>query len=284
MKDALILYFTEQGLDSSKSLNDQDWKNMAELTTILRPMYLFTLELSAEKTATLSKIIPMTNLLLQAYAAKHGDSKLSKECKQWILEMVHKQFEGIEASETYAVATLMDPRFKNLAFSNKPNQAINQAKSIALSIAHDIHSKDDKIAEVITEDDIDESTESSNTKVQDEFDNLWSAFDCKVAKNPGKRSRVKDHYKEIIDLEMKKYISVPKLDRKECPIKWWKTTGSKNYPSLFEVAKKFVPMPATSVPAERAFSDASNVLTKRRNKLGKENANMLITLHTNLKK
>ena len=119
-------------------------------------------------------------------------------------------------------------------------------------------------------------------QVQNEFDELWSQFDSKVVKNPGKRSRVKDHHEECVDLEMKKYLSVPKLERKECPILWWKKTGSREYPLLFEVAKKFVPMPATSVPSERAFSDAGNVLTKKRNKLGKETANMLITLHTNL--
>ena len=37
------------------------------------------------------------------------------------------------------------------------------------------------------------------------------------------------------------------------------------------------------IPSERAFSNAGNVITNRRTKLGKDLANMLITLHTNLK-
>ena len=125
--------------------------------------------------------------------------------------------------------------------------------------------------------------ESTKTKVQTEFDEFWSNFDSKEVKNSAKRSRITDHFKDCIELEMKKYLILPKVGRKECPILWWKNEGSKQFPLLFESAKKFLPMLATSVPSERAFSDAGNVLTKRRSKLGKQTANMIISLHTNLK-
>ena len=54
MKDAIVLYLVEQNLDRNETLNDHDWKLMLDVTTVLRPLYLFTLEISGEKNATLS--------------------------------------------------------------------------------------------------------------------------------------------------------------------------------------------------------------------------------------
>ena len=158
----MVLYFSKQGLDQDKSLNEHDWKLMAQVNAILRPMYLFTLELSSEKTTTLSKIIPMVNLLLDAFSPKSDDSKVAKECRQLIHDAVQKQFDGIESSETYATSTILDPRFKNLGFSNgyMANQAVNQAKSIAVSNA-----KDEENGDEFEFSDDDEITVTTKTKV-----------------------------------------------------------------------------------------------------------------------
>ena len=48
------------------------------------------------------------------------------------------------------------------------------------------------------------------------------------------------------------------------------------------VAKKFLIIPATSVPSERLFSAAGNVITAKRSCLSDETASMLITLNGNL--
>ena len=117
--------------------------------------------------------------------------------------------------------------------------------------------------------------------LQNEPDELWGDFDAKIAKVT-KRSNSSDHVKEGVDLEMRKYLSQPIIERKSCPLSWWKTTGSKQFPLLFECAQKYLCMLATSVPSERVFSTAGNVLNKKRSRLGKKTANMLITLHTNL--
>ena len=47
--------------------------------------------------------------------------------------------------------------------------------------------------------------------------------------------------------------------------------------------QKYLSMPATAVPSERVFSNAGYILNKRRSTLDKNVANMLVTLHTNLK-
>jgi len=45
---------------------------------------------------------------------------------------------------------------------------------------------------------------------------------------------------------------------------------------------KKLPLQGTSVPSERVFSKARNIITKKRNRLGGENASSLIFLSENL--
>merc|ERR1711879_252173 len=122
-----------------------------------------------------------------------------------------------------------------------------------------------------------------NDSNENETDELWGTFDAKIAKASDKlKEKSTNHIKETIDLEMKQYLESPNLDRKSCPIKWWATIGRNQYPYLFNVAKKFLCMNATSVPSERVFSKAGTIINNKRAALGKITANMLITLNINL--
>ena len=47
---------------------------------------------------------------------------------------------------------------------------------------------------------------------------------------------------------------------------WWKTNGHK-YPLLSAVGKKYLCVPATSVPSERVFSTAGDIVTAQRSAL-----------------
>ena len=62
------------------------------------------------------------------------------------------------------------------------------------------------------------------------------------------------------------------------PLVWWKD-NQKHYPRL---ARKFLCIPATSVPSERAFSVAGHVVNEKRACLLPENINMLVFLGANL--
>ena len=108
-------------------------------------------------------------------------------------------------------------------------------------------------------------------------DELWGAFD-----SDNKTSSKTDSTKDCIDLEMKKYLALPKINRHEDPIKWWFNVGKTQFPMLFAGAQKYQCMTATSVPSERVFSTAGNVITKKRASLGTQLVNELVTLCHNL--
>lgn len=279
MKDALTLFFTEYKLNPEDILKSNDYKLIDEILPVLKPLYLITLELSGEKVTTLSKVIPLVNILYGSYSTEKAESKQAKDFRKLVLEHLNKQFPAIEFEEVFACSTVLDPRFKNIPFqtTTKAQNAVSLAKSHAIAVAL----KNENTDEI--QDETNMSTDQDHSKSKDEFDELWSSIDSKPSKSKNKRSKVIDHRKACIDLEMNKYLALPKLDRKACPIKWWNTEGSKQFNYLFQAAKPYLCMPATSVPSERIFSTAGNVVSKRRNRLSKQSVNTLVTLQTNLK-
>ena len=61
--------------------------------------------------------------------------------------------------------------------------------------------------------------------------------------------------------------------------------GGKNaerFPTIAKVAKRYLCIPATSVPAERVFSTAGLIINEKRSSLLPENSDMLIFLNKNL--
>jgi len=65
-----------------------------------------------------------------------------------------------------------------------------------------------------------------------------------------------------------------------CP--WlWCSEHSKVYPDIWKLVERILHIPATSAPAERVFSVASNVISKKRANLAPDNANVLVFLHDN---
>ena len=107
---------------------------------------------------------------------------------------------------------------------------------------------------------------------------LWAMFDSKVSKQQKNRNSNKLE----MELELKKFKALPNLPRSDDPLKWWELSGKTLFPKLYNTAIKYLIIPATSVPAERVFSKAGSVLTKKRNRLGPNTANMIITLNSNM--
>jgi hypothetical protein len=73
----------ESGLDSVTS---DEWVEIANIVKLLRPVYDVTVELSAEKQPTISKVIPLSTLLLNYYkreSQENPDGSLSKVIHLW---------------------------------------------------------------------------------------------------------------------------------------------------------------------------------------------------------
>ena len=93
-------------------------------------------------------------------------------------------------------------------------------------------------------------------------------------------STTADGPQEAAKKEIQKYICI-ETNPTDNPIKWWKTYHAQ-LPLLTSMARKYLCIPVTSVPSERAFSVAGNIVNSKRSCLLPENTNMLSFLAYNL--
>jgi hypothetical protein len=94
------------------------------------------------------------------------------------------------------------------------------------------------------------------------------------------RSRPSLTQSEIIKKEIERYMEEVQIPNEECPLKWW-SERQKAYPHIATVARNILAIPASSVPSERIFSIANNIVTKKRTQLSPENVDLLIFLKKN---
>lgn len=94
------------------SLTSEDWENIQEIMPILKPFYEVTVEISAEKNVTLSKVIVLTNLLEGFLSKCHSTNPKISSMLIIMKKEVFSRFANLECNSIYAECTLLDPRLK----------------------------------------------------------------------------------------------------------------------------------------------------------------------------
>lgn len=86
---------------------------------------------------------------------------------------------------------------------------------------------------------------------------------------------------DLAQLQMVQYKEIPSIGLGENPLVWWRTNEHK-FPMLARVAKMLLCIPGTSVPAERVFSAAGDILNAQRANLKSKHLDKLIFLKKNM--
>ena len=117
----------------------------------------------------------------------------------------------------------------------------------------------------------------SNGQQTDAVTGLWATFDEKVAEATSHRSESTDAF-----IEVKRYFEEQNIERKSDPLQWWKENGAR-FPHLMMLAKKYLAIPGSSVPSERLFSKAGELISEKRSQLKPKNMDTILFLNKNLK-
>lgn len=83
--------------------------------------------------------------------------------------------------------------------------------------------------------------------------------------------------------ELDRYLDITKTPiaiRNTDPLVWWKTR-EKEFLFLSQLARKYLSIPATSVPSERLFSDAGNTISAKRTSLSSSLVSQMLFLKRN---
>ena len=88
---------------------------------------------------------------------------------------------------------------------------------------------------------------------------------------------------EQVEHEIQQYKQESPINASDNPLMWWKRKSSP-YPNLSILAKRYLCIPSTSVPSERVFSTAGDIVTARRSQLDPEHVDTLVFLKKKKKK
>ncbi|XP_063215775.1 zinc finger BED domain-containing protein 4-like [Bacillus rossius redtenbacheri] len=244
--------------DSTEMLTSSEWKQMAGIVAILKPLADATREISGNLYPTSSMVIPMLKCLhshLNDYIDKKADGVIFAKC---LSKHLLAQFPNYIEDKVFLVAMIVDPRYKDAFVSKIVAQATLKAhiKHIARCEQHTTHNQK-----------LGDPTTSASTS------GLWSALD----KLPNEDLQDSDCAQEI-----QTYLTEKRIHRTSDPWKWWENFGKTKFPNIANVALMYLSIPATQVASERCFSASGNIVTFKRQCLDPEHVKELVFLHCNL--
>ncbi|XP_060844004.1 zinc finger BED domain-containing protein 4-like [Rhopalosiphum padi] len=185
------------------------------------------------------------------------------ELKRNIITELKKRFGKIEYFNMFPIATILDPRFKNLHFRDPVacQKAIAEVKKLAKNSREETS-----------------STECSSMDEEQQCDNfdLWGHHKTLVHRKYKKKQTRTD---SVETTNVNAYLSQPLISLKEDPIQCWEDMKTV-YPDLYVLARKFLSIMGSSVPSERLFSKASLTLSKSRNRLLGKRLSKLLFLNS----
>ena len=206
-------------------------------------------------------------------ATKAVSSGTSVPLQPLLQREIQRRFSQIEHHFTLAVSTLLDPRFKNLIFSDMAavDKTVRRLKEDVSNLIFD--------SENHTSENEDDTTppHSPPTIPQQSStsSSLWSGFDETVLRTTLHHTNTTDGF-----IEVKRYFEAHVIDRKDDPLQWWKT-NSPQFPHVMAIAKKYLAIPGSSVPSEWQFSKAGELISRKRSQLKPDNVNMILFLNKN---
>ena len=291
-----------RGKTNVATLNEADITAAEELQEILTPLKTATVALCEETVPTISMILPLQHQLTSFMAVKDSDTKLVKLVKEAISSNLATRYNDEQVRKHLLLAALLDPRFKLTPFLSEDEKltAYHDLTVLTVSTASSVKgqtvvkkepaesvSAEQEAVALPTLPQLESGVESPHKKMKQEIPRA----DIDKSKKPTAMSSLfGDVYitsvqpakstQEICENEVSQYKKEQPINASENPLIWWKYNCEK-YPNLAIVAKKYLCVPATSVPSERVFSTAGDILTAQRSSLKAQYVDMLIFLKKN---
>lgn len=238
---------------------------LKEVIQVLKPLEKLTTEFSSQKYVSVSKIIPMIRCVKESLKNFNPQLEIGISLKESLVQEIHKRFGKIEQNHILAIATLLDPRFKTIHFSDP----VLCAKTIS-NIRKEISLISDNSA--FDEESLETRTSASTESTTEVFD-LWGYHRDLVSKKAKMSSGL------VQQDELSLYLSLPLTDLKRDPLQFWQDMKN-TFPNLFKLSQHYLSILATSVPAERLFSKAGATKSKTRNRLSGKRLSKVLFLNS----
>ena len=242
-------------------LKPDQWDLLLQLVVVLKPLQVATTALSLDQNVSSSLIHPVVNGLVNCHLkVRESDLAMVKRFKEVVTGEVLQRF-PFHPESVAVLSAALDPRYHHLDFLS--DQERNQVHDVIL----------DKVEALYEHTEQDTCIQPQAKKRREEETAMSFLL--------GKSSRCNSDSIPLWKKEFMQFQNEPQTHHDSDALVWWKM-NSKRFPILARLAKRYLCVPATSVPAERIFSAAGLVISNKRSSLTPENADMLIFLNKNL--
>ncbi|KAF2880598.1 hypothetical protein ILUMI_25579 [Ignelater luminosus] len=244
-------------------LDTSEWNVVSDCFSLLEPFELIVTELLYEKYPTMSLIIPLIRGLHYSLKSKTTQTEIGGLLKERLFSLTNYYLDSLESNKIAAKATFLDPRFKTLAFGSEDTVEYVQ-KWI-----------EEELLEIMGTNDVSNS-ESSAQNESKESSFIWAYFDTKIAQRKSSATPF-----ATITSMITQYLEMSNLERSKNWLEFWNDHKT-IFPELYQIAMKYLCVPAAAVPPERLFSRHGRLSDTFRSCLPSKSLDQIIFLNSYL--
>ncbi|KAM4018541.1 deformed epidermal autoregulatory factor 1 homolog isoform 2-T2 [Anomaloglossus baeobatrachus] len=205
-----------------ETLNQEEWKEVGEACAVLEPFEQVTVEISAERYVTSSKMLILCRGLQRVTSQRQTDGTVTTskvtELATSLIASMDRRFQKMEYNILLSESTILDPRFKKLAFND--SRAVDEAlKRITAAAANCSFSGETALSG-------DQGSEATSLEVDQQESSVWRLFDERATGDTARRNPT-----AAAIIEVRGYVEEPLIQRSEDPLTWWQSKAS-IYPRL----------------------------------------------------
>ncbi|KAM3610503.1 uncharacterized protein V6R79_004829 [Siganus canaliculatus] len=257
------------------TLTETDITTAEDVAKCLGPMKTATLAISEEASPTMPMIAPLQFQLLRQMTCDAEDSSVIKELKTAVRNNLSSRYEAL--TDALCVASSLDPRFKALPFLSSEARDDVFLK-LTTEAANLNQSNDETTQEQEDTSPIDVAIPvPTPPKRQKDSSALVALLGSAYTREaPLQRKTSSERAEEEVTI----YRKVPSIHLSQNPLTWWQVHAGE-FPLLAVLAKRYLCIPGTSVPSERVFSTAGDIVSAQRSCLTPQHVDQLLFLQKN---
>ena len=273
-----------EGPNKKSLLTDEESQLVSQLVEVLTPFERASKKFSAEKVPTAGLILPYYQSFKKQMAPQENDLPAIGRVKAKILKDMENRYKKPEQKELLSLISALDPRVRSLDWLDEEERerVFSVLKEECMKNAVIRKFQPRNLPEGVTvkveagvEPTVKSEVPEQPVPTVDPDDDLQGVIFVRM-ETPKSDDK-------ILDEEIRRYRDEPVYGLGlEDPMHWWRGMGHQ-YPNIKKVMLKYLHVPASSVPSERVFSTAGNILEGQES-LDPDSANILIFLYHNFVK
>lgn len=270
LEQSKIVYFTAEEVLVLK-----------DLITLLSVFEEATKKASGQDYATSSLIIPIVYCLKDEIvsAGITINSSIGREVHHLLISGIDERLVAYETRTIPQLATIVDPRWKKNPFL-KPDNAESAEKALRNALSYYLKKTDEQGRSRVGEEGLTLKSDIAQPGPSTSDDRTKSFFRKLETRKEAERNQRTTTADSIITVRQYLQEVALREDEVNC-FEYWKCNEHKFAP-IGSIAKKYLSVPATSVPSERIFSAAGEIIDENRTRLDPIKADQQIFLKGNL--